>query len=203
MLKKLKNKIINYLFLQIQNLQKRQDHNEYQTVIKQFDKIGEKFSLGKDYQILNPQYMQFGENFGVSNRFRIEAIDTYEGETFSPKISFGNNVSMGNDNHIGCIDEIKIGNNCLFGSRIYITDHDHGDTTLEALLLPPEKRKLVSKGPVIINDNVWIGDGVAILSGVTIGENAIVATNAVVTKDVPANTVVGGIPAKIIKTIDK
>jgi acetyltransferase-like isoleucine patch superfamily enzyme len=203
MLKKLKNKIINYLFLQIQNLQKKQDHNEYQTVIKQFDKIGEKFSLGKDYQILNPQYMQFGENFGVSNRFRIEAIDTYEGETFSPKISFGNNVSMGNDNHIGCIDEIKIGNNCLFGSRIYITDHDHGDTTLEALLLPPEKRKLVSKGPVIIHDNVWIGDGVAILSGITIGENAIIATNAVVTKDVPANSVVGGIPAKIIKTIDK
>lgn len=203
MLKKLKNKIINYLFLQIQNLQKRQGHNEYQTVIKQFDKIGEKFSLGKDYQILNPQYMQFGENFGVSNRFRIEAIDTYEGETFSPKISFGNNVSMGNDNHIGCIDEIKIGNNCLFGSRIYITDHDHGDTTLEALLLPPEKRKLVSKGPVIIHDNVWIGDGVAILSGITIGENAIIATNAVVTKDVPANSVVGGIPAKIIKTIDK
>jgi len=202
MFKKLKNKIINYLFLQIQNLQKKQERNEYQAVIKQFDKIGEKFSLGKDYQILNPQYMQFGENFGVSNRFRIEAIDNYEGQIFSPKISFGNNVSMGNDNHIGCIDEIKIGNNCLFGSRIYITDHDHGDTTLEALLLPPEKRKLVSKGPVIINDNVWIGDGVAILSGVTIGKNAIVATNAVVTKDVAANTVVGGIPAKTIKIIE-
>ena len=203
MIRKLKNKIINYLFLQLQNLQKKQESNAYQDVLKRFDKIGEKFSLGKDYQILNPQFMQFGQNFWASHRFRIEAIDIYEGQTFSPKITIGNNVSMGNDNHIGCIDEIKIGNNCLFGSRIYITDHDHGDTTLEALQLPPEKRKLVSKGAVIINDNVWIGDGVAILSGVTIGKNSIVATNAVVTKDVPANTVVGGIPAKIIKTIDK
>ncbi len=59
----------------------------------------------------------------------------------------------------------------------------------------------MSKGAVIIKDNVWVGEGVAILSGVTIGENAIIATNAVVTKDVPANSVVGGIPAKIIKII--
>ncbi len=203
MIRKLKNKIINYLFLQIQNLQKKQESNAYQEVLKRFDKIGEKFSLGKDYQILNPQYMQFGENFGVSNRFRIEAIDSYEGESFFPKIIIGDNVSMGNDNHIGCIDTVEIGNHCLFGSRIYITDHDHGNTTLEAFLLPPEKRKLVSKGPVILHDNVWVGDGVAILSGVTIGKNAIIATNSVVTKDVPANSVVGGIPAKIIKTIDK
>ena len=202
MIRQLKNKIIYYLFVQIQILQKKKENNEFQAIIKQFDQIGKKFSLGKDYQILNPQYIKFGENFGVSNRFRIEAIDNYEGQFFSPKIIIGNNVSMGNDNHIGCIDKIEIGNNCLFGSRIYITDHDHGDTTLESLLLPPEKRKLVSKGAVIIKDNVWIGDGVAILSGVTIGENAIIAANAVVTKDVPANIVVGGIPAKTIKKIE-
>jgi acetyltransferase-like isoleucine patch superfamily enzyme len=202
MIRKLKNKIINYLFLQIKNLQKKQDHNEYQTVIKQFDKIGEKFSLGKDYQILNPQFMQFGNNFWASHRLRIEAIDEYEKQKYSPSIRIGDNVSFGTDVHIGCIDKVEIGNNCLLASRIYITDHDHGDTSLEALLLPPEKRKLFSKGPVVIKNNVWIGDGVAILSGVTIGENAIIATNAVVTKDVPANTVVGGIPAKIIKVIE-
>lgn len=202
MIRKLKNKIINYLFLQIQDLQRKKEQQQLESLKEQFKSFGVGFGLGKDYNILNPQFMQFGENFWASHRFRIEAIDYYENQTFSPKIVIGDNVSMGNDNHIGCIDKIEIGNNCLFGSRIYITDHDHGGTTLDALQLPPEKRKLVSKGPVVIMDNVWIGDGVAILSGVTIGENAIIATNSVVTKDVSANTVVGGIPAKTIKTIE-
>jgi acetyltransferase-like isoleucine patch superfamily enzyme len=168
---------------------------------KQFKRVGSGFGLGKDYSVLNPQYMEFGDGFWASHRFRIEAISTYEDVTFNPAITIGNNVVFNTDIHIGCIEKVEIGNNCLFASRIYITDHDHGDTTSTALSLPPAKRKLSSKGPVIIKDNVWVGEGVAILSGVTIGENAIIATNSVVTKDVPANSVVGGIPAKIIKEI--
>lgn len=202
MIRKIKNKIINYLFLQIQDLQRKKEQQQLESFKEQFKSFGVGFGLGKDYSILNPRFMQFGENFWASHRLRIEAIEKYQSQIFSPSIAIGNNVSFGTDVHIGCIDKVEIGNNCLLGSRIYITDHDHGDTSLEALQLSPEKRKLFSKGPVVINNNVWIGDGVAILSGVTIGKNAIVATNAVVTKDVPANTVVGGIPAKIIKTIE-
>jgi acetyltransferase-like isoleucine patch superfamily enzyme len=56
--------------------------------------------------------------------------------------------------------------------------------------------------PIHIGKKVWLGANVAILQGVTIGDNAIVASGAVVTKDVPANTIVGGVPAKIIKTIE-
>ena len=89
----------------------------------------------------------------------------------------------------------------MFASRIFITDHDHGDTKFESLDIPPKYRPLKSKGPVVIKKNVWVGEGAAILSGVTIGQNSIICTNAVVTKDVPPNSVVGGIPAKIIKTI--
>lgn len=59
---------------------------------------------------------------------------------------------------------------------------------------------MVSKGPVIIEDNVWIGDKATILANVTIGKGAVVAANSVVTKDVPAYSVVAGIPAKVIKT---
>jgi acetyltransferase-like isoleucine patch superfamily enzyme len=67
--------------------------------------------------------------------------------------------------------------------------------------LAPAQRRLISKGPVIIENNVWVGEGVAIMPDITIGENSIIATNAVVTKDVPANCVVGGVPAVIIKKI--
>jgi acetyltransferase-like isoleucine patch superfamily enzyme len=56
--------------------------------------------------------------------------------------------------------------------------------------------------PIHIGKRVWLGANVTVLQGVTIGENAIVAAGAVVTKDVPANTIVGGVPAKILKTID-
>ena len=60
---------------------------------------------------------------------------------------------------------------------------------------------MYSKGPVIIEENVWIGDKVTILPGVTVGQGAVIAANSVVSKDVPAFSVVGGIPAKVIKNI--
>ena len=58
-----------------------------------------------------------------------------------------------------------------------------------------------SKGPVIIEDNVWIGEGVVILPNVRIGKSAIIGANSVVNADVPANAVIGGIPAKIIRQL--
>jgi acetyltransferase-like isoleucine patch superfamily enzyme len=166
-----------------------------------FKKVGHDFKLGINYTVLNPKYISIGSNFSALDRFRIEAWDEYQGESFSPEIIIGNNVCFNSDIHIGCINRIEIGDNCLFGSRIYITDHDHGDTSLEDLRIIPSNRKLKSKGPVIIESNVYVGEGVAILSGVRIGENSIIATNSVVTKDVPENSVVAGIPAIVIKTI--
>ncbi len=172
-------------------------------LIKSFKHVGNQFKISKNYSILNPQYISIGEKFSASVRFRIEAIDKYGNQQFKPEINIGNNVYFNTDIHIGCIDKIEIGDDCLFASRIYITDHDHGDTSYQSLQCPPAKRKLISKGPVIIKNNVWVGEGVAILSGVTVGENAIIATNSVVTRDVPPNSVVGGIPARVIKIITK
>ena len=63
------------------------------------------------------------------------------------------------------------------------------------------ERKLFSKGPVVIGDNVWIGDKATILAGVTIGEGAVIGANAVITKDVPAYCIAVGNPARIIKKV--
>ncbi len=167
-------------------------------VKKKFAAIGN-CSFGKDFTVLNPQYIHIGDNFHASFRFRIEAWDTYYDQKFTPKIKIGKNVIFNTDIHIGCINYIEIGDNVLGASRIYITDHHHGTITKESLNIIASCRPLVSKGPVIIGNNVWIGEGVVIMPNVTIGKNAVIGANAVVTKNVPENSVVGGIPAKILK----
>ena len=171
-----------------------------------FDKLNFNF-LGKNSHVIspffikNPQYIRIGENFSSLYNLRLEAWDEYVGQKFKPELIIGNNVCFNSDVHIGCIDRIEIGDNVLMASRIFIADCSHGHISREALRLPPIQRPLISKGPVIIENNVWIGEGVAILHGVTIGENSIIGANSVITKDIPSNSVVGGNPGRILKTL--
>ncbi|WP_319802284.1 acyltransferase [Flavobacterium sp. N1736] len=174
---------------------------ELAEVKNKFKSLGANFKIKKDYSIYNPQYIEIGTDFKASERFRIEAIDKFGDQKFTPSIKIGNNVTFNTDIHIGCINAITIGDNCLFASRIFISDHNHGETTAEMLQMFPMKRPLISKGAIVIKNNVWIGEGAAIMPNVTIGENSIIAANAVVTKDVPPNCVAAGVPAKIIKEI--
>lgn len=88
---------------------------------------------------------------------------------------------------------IVIGDDVLVGHNCVIATLNHNEN--------PEQRGNLLPKPVRIGDKVWIGANVTILPGITVGEGAILAAGAVVTKDVPARTVVGGVPAKIIKTI--
>ncbi len=199
MLRLIRNKILNYFFIRFEIYNKDKSYKEKQSLFSDFKIVGRNISIGKDHRVINPKYIEIGDNFLALDRFRIETFDNYNGKSFTPKIKIGNNVVFNTDVHIGCINSIEIGDNCLFASRIYITDHNHGETSLEMLKIKPSDRPLVSKGPVVIKNNVFIGTGVAIMPNVTIGENSIVVTNAVVTKDVPPNAIVAGIPAVIIK----
>ena len=90
-------------------------------------------------------------------------------------------------------EKIEIGRNCMIGPGCYLTDADHG--MKEGL---PVSQQPMEAKPVILEDGVWLGAGVIVLKGVTIGQNTVVGAGAVVTKDVPANTVVAGVPAQAI-----
>lgn len=131
----------------------------------------------------------------------ITAWSEHNGREYSPQIQIGENCAFGDYIHITAINQINIGNNVLTGRWVTITDNGHGNTDSHDLIIPPSKRVLVSKGAVIINDNVWIGDKATILPGVTIGEGAVVAANSVVSKDVPPYCIVAGNPAIIIKRV--
>ena len=161
--------------------------------------VGKNFIVRKRVNIMNGKYISIGDNFLAMNGCRIEAWDQYCNNSFSPEITIGNNVSMNFDCHIGAINHISIGDNVLLGSRVFITDHSHGNGSMKEVDIPPNKRELYSKGPVIIEDNVWIGEGAVILSNVRVGKGSIIGANAVVTKDIPAYCVVGGVPAKILR----
>jgi acetyltransferase-like isoleucine patch superfamily enzyme len=89
--------------------------------------------------------------------------------------------------------KIEVGRDCMIGPHCYLTDGNHGT----AAGLPIQKQPMEPK-PVILEDDVWLGAGVIILRGVRIGRGAVVGAGAVVTKDVSANTIVAGVPAREI-----
>lgn len=111
----------------------------------------------------------------------------------------GKNIRVGKRVFInaGCCFQdqggIYIGDDCLIGHQVVIATLNHD--------LDPAHRKDLLPKPVKLGNNVWVGAHATILPGVTVGDNAVIAAGAVVTKDVPANTVVAGVPAKVIKTI--
>lgn len=111
----------------------------------------------------------------------------------------GKNITLGKGVFInsGCQFQdqggITIGDNALIGPKTVIATLNHG--------FIPEERGSLDPKPVKIGKRVWIGANVTVLPGVTIGNNSIIGAGAVVTKDVPANTIVGGVPAKQIGTI--
>lgn len=113
---------------------------------------------------------------------------------------FGKNIRVGKNVFINHCCEfmdrggITLEDNVFVGPRVNLITLNHG--------LTPDKRRTTVSKPIVIKQNAWIGVAATILPGVTVGENSVVAAAAVVTADVPANMVVGGDPAKIIKNID-
>lgn len=149
----------------------------------------------------NPQYVKIGSNFSACAGLRIEAWDKHKGVKYYPKIIIGDRVIFNFNVHLGCINEIQIGNDALVGSNVLITDHQHGN--LKDLVNGKSYRDqpLYSKGPVIIGNNVWIGENVSIMPGVSIGDNCVIGANSVVTKSFMNNKVIGGIPAKVLNEV--
>lgn len=112
---------------------------------------------------------------------------------FGRNIHVGKKVFINSSCHFQDQGGIYIGDGCLIGHCVVMAtlNHDH----------EPERRQNLHHAPIRLGKGVWVGANVTITAGVTIGDNAIIAAGAVVTKDVPANMIAGGVPAKIIKHI--
>jgi len=117
-------------------------------------------------------------------------IRCHEGE-----VSIGAKTVLGQECTISAFQHVSIGRECVIADRVMLIDFDHGMVEVDR----PIRHQGIYKRDVRVGHNVWIGYGACILRGVTIGDNAVIGTGAVVTDDVPANAVVGGVPAKLIR----
>ena len=148
---------------------------EINTVYHEPEELAELFSklIGKPV----------GEGFGLFPPFYTD---------FGKNITIGKNVFL----NAGCKFQdqggITIGDGALIGHAVVLATLDHD--------LAPEKRQQLHPAPIVIGKGVWIGANATVTKGVTIGESAVVAAGAVVTKDVPAFAVVGGVPARVIRS---
>jgi acetyltransferase-like isoleucine patch superfamily enzyme len=121
-------------------------------------------------------------------------VRAHEGE-----VVIGAKSVLGQECTISAYQHVSIGRECIVADRVMLIDFDHGVVEVER----PIRLQGIYKRDVRVGHNVWIGYGACILRGVTVGDNAVIGTNSVVPKDVPANAVVGGVPAKLIRMRDE
>ena len=143
--------------------------------------------------------IRFGDNVNIGVFNSPNFYNTYgyiEARSKNAKIIFGDSIHINNAFSAVAEKSINIGDNVLIGYNCNISDSDFHNLEID-------KRLETDPAPqaVIIENNVFIGNNVTILKGVTLGENSVVASGAVVTKSFPANFVIGGVPAKSIRSL--
>ena len=138
------------------------------------------------------EYMHELSNEAMRITFRLNG--SYHTPDCGKNTTIGKNVFINSCCHFQDQGGIVIGDGSLIGHNVTLATLNHG--------MAPQQRQSLYPAPIVIGRNVWIGAGVTVVPGITIGNNAVVGAGSVVTKNVPANTVVAGIPAKRIKTIE-
>ena len=145
---------------------------------------GVKFEIGRNATVSIGRWAWVGHG---------SKIRAHEGE-----VSIGAKSVLGQECTISAFQHVSIGRECIVADRVMLIDFDHGVVEVER----PIREQGIYKRDVNVGHNVWIGYGACVLRGVTIGDNSIVGTSSVVTCDVEANSVVAGVPARLIRERD-
>ena len=150
---------------------------------------------GAEINCLSQQGIKLGNRVTIGKYAIIRPSNIYGGP-IGEGLTMGDNSNIGPYNYIGCSGKITIGNNVMLAPRVSIYAENHVFDHPELLI----RDQGVEKKEVIIEDDCWLAANSIILAGVTIGQGSIVAAGSVVTENVPAYSVVAGVPAKFIKS---
>jgi acetyltransferase-like isoleucine patch superfamily enzyme len=142
---------------------------------------------GLEIQIAKRGEVRFGRFVWIGDGTKIRC---HEG-----LVEIGEKTVIGQECTISAYQRVRIGEQCVIADRAMFIDFDHGVVEVER----PIRVQGIYKRDVEVGSNVWIGYGACILRGVRVGDNSVIGTNSVVTRDVPANAVVAGVPARIVR----
>lgn len=171
--------------------------------------IGEKCNIGNDVTI--GRFVKLGDNISIGKSAFIENIEVDNNSTIERnvictgfgrgKIKIGQNCYIGINNVLDWSDDITIGNFVhIAGPSSGLWTHSSALMCLNSIPLAQKSEKFRPTSPILIEDNVYIGGNCTIYPGISIGHHSIIAPNSAITKNVPPFTMVGGVPARFIKT---
>lgn len=161
-----------------------------------YNRFGSSSMIRKPIRIIGKKYISIGKNVYIMDGIRMEAISKWIDQSYEPQIIIMDDVNIGQNCHITCANRIRIGKGVSISPDVAITDIEHEYVCGRSVMNTGLK-----VGEVDIGDFVTIGMGARILGHkhIKIGDSAVIGANAIVTDSIPPNTVVAGIPAKIIK----
>jgi lipopolysaccharide O-acetyltransferase len=157
--------------------------------------FGQNSYIKKPFLLNDRDCISIGFNSFIHKNSEITAIKNDHGKIFNPLIEIGNNVYIGQSCHMHTMSNLFIGNGCALSDNVYISGASHGYTPDAGLIM----EQALTYRDVTIGENCFIGRNVFISPGVILGKNCVVGANSVVTKSFPEYSMIGGIPAKILK----
>ena len=158
--------------------------------------MGKGSYVRRPYLVRNPDCIRLGSKVTILANATLSPITCYAGVVYRPSILIGDGTYIGTGVAIHAVDRVEIGAECVLSDFIYISDLAHGfDPAGPPILEQP----LSSRGPVHIGRRCFVGYRAVIMPGVSLGEHCIIGANSVVTRSFPAYSVLGGVPARLIK----
>lgn len=166
-------------------------------VSRRFNRWGERSRIERFSKLQSPGLVVVGDDVQICEHAWLNAKDDRGDGAITLEIGTGSYI--GRFVHINAWRQVKLEARVLIADRVFISDCGH-QFAASNIAIADQPDPFI--GPVLLKTGCWIGTGAVILPGVTVGRNAVVAANAVVTTDVPDWTVVGGVPARVIKTLE-
>jgi acetyltransferase-like isoleucine patch superfamily enzyme len=183
-----------------------------------FLKTGKKVFIGCNTKILNRQNIVFGKSVTIASYCEIDGyasekivfgdcvkigsysklLSTSHFSKYGKGLVMGSNSAAGDFTHFGAPGGIEIGNDVIMGSYVSFHSENHNFSETTKLI---REQGVNSKG-IKLGNNIWVGAKVTFLDGCEVGDNSVVAAGAVVIGKFPSNSIIGGVPAKIIKSIE-
>lgn len=187
-------------------------------MIRGFLKTGQKVFIGSNTKILNRSNISFGKSVTIGSYCEIDGyasekvilgdcvkigsysklLSTSHFSKYGKGLVMGSNSAIGDFTHFGAPGGIIVGNDVIMGSYISFHSENHNFSDTSKLI---REQGVSSKG-IILGNNIWVGAKVTFLDGCEIGDNSVVAAGAVVTGKFPKNSIIGGVPARVIKNIE-